>query len=250
MTKSAFSEFRLIRLDEVESTNNYATSLLASEKVEEGTVILTFRQTHGRGYSKNVWESEDFKNLTFSLILLPRFLPASDQFLISQAVSLGLADFLQSKTDGVSIKWPNDLLIDNKKVAGILIENIVSGLNLYTSVIGIGININQTLFNGHLPHATSLSLVTGRQYPLTETLNLIIGEIMKWYKLLKEDHAGTIQKTYLDHLFRIGEKSGFLREDQVFEAQIMGIDEYGQLLLKDSSGKTEAYPFKSVEMIY
>jgi BirA family transcriptional regulator, biotin operon repressor / biotin---[acetyl-CoA-carboxylase] ligase len=250
MTKSGFSEFRLIRLDEVDSTNNYATSLLASEKVEEGTVVLTFRQTHGRGYSKNVWESEDFKNLTFSLILLPRFLPASDQFLISQAVSLGLADFFLSETGGVSIKWPNDLLIHDKKVAGILIENMVSGLNLYTSVIGIGINLNQTIFPGHLPHATSLSIVTGRQYPLTETLNLIIGEIMKWYNFLKDNRADTVQKMYLNHLFRIGEKTEFRRDNQVFEAQITGIDEYGQLLLKDSSGKTEAYPFKSVEMIY
>ena len=113
----------LIFQDEVLSTNNYATRLLASEKVEEGTVVLTFRQLKGRGHGKNVWESEDFKNLTFSLVLFPDFLPANMQFLLSQVVSLGLYDFLSGKTGNVAIKWPNDLLIHEKKVAGILIEN-------------------------------------------------------------------------------------------------------------------------------
>jgi BirA family transcriptional regulator, biotin operon repressor / biotin---[acetyl-CoA-carboxylase] ligase len=245
-----FSGHRLILTSEVESTNNYASNLLASEKVEEGTIILTFRQTKGRGHGKNVWESEDFKNLTFSLILFPRFLPASRQFLLSQVVSLGLFDFLSSETSEITIKWPNDLLINDKKTAGILIENSVSGPNLFSSIIGIGININQISFPTQLPQATSLAISTGKEYPLEETLQIIVGEIMKWYFLLKDNQTDIIEKTYLKHLFRLGEKSIFRKENQVFKAQIIGIDKYGQLLLLNAAGEKTTCPFKSIEMLF
>lgn len=240
---------RLILLDEVLSTNNYATGLQASEKVEEGTIVLTFRQTKGRGHGKNVWESEDFKNLTFSLVLFPDFLPVYGQFSISQVVSLGLVDFLAGKTGGVAIKWPNDLLIHEKKVAGILIENSISGENLQSSVVGIGININQVVFPVHLSHATSLALETGIEYGLEETCRLIVGDIMKWYGLLRDRQTDFIEEKYLEHLFRMGEKSLFLKADRVIEAEITGIDTFGQLLLKDETGKITAFPFGSVEMI-
>jgi BirA family transcriptional regulator, biotin operon repressor / biotin---[acetyl-CoA-carboxylase] ligase len=240
----------LILQDEVLSTNNYATHLLSTEKVLEGTIVLTFRQIKGRGHGKNVWESEDFKNLTFSLILFPGFLPANRQFWLSQVVSLGLHDFLSSITNGVVIKWPNDLLIHEKKVAGILIENSISGENLQSSVVGIGININQIAFPDHLPQATSLSIETGIQYALEETCKLVVGNIMKWYSLLRDQKTDFIEKSYLEHLFRMGEKSMFRMEDQLFEAQIEGIDKYGQLLLKNASGEIMVVPFKSVEMIF
>jgi len=240
----------LIFQDEVLSTNNYATRLLASEKVEEGTVVLTFRQLKGRGHGKNVWESEDFKNLTFSLVLFPDFLPANMQFLLSQVVSLGLYDFLSGKTGNVAIKWPNDLLIHEKKVAGILIENSVLGENLQSSVIGIGININQIVFPDHLPHATSLAIETGKEYGLEETCQLILQEIMKWYQALKKQQMEKINDWYLKLLFRKGGKSLFKKDNLVFEAEIQGIDHYGQLLLKNASGEIKVFPFKSVEMIF
>jgi BirA family transcriptional regulator, biotin operon repressor / biotin---[acetyl-CoA-carboxylase] ligase len=239
----------LIFQDELLSTNNYATRLLASKKVEEGTVVLTFRQLKGRGHGKNVWESADFKNLTFSLVLFPGFLPANKQFLLSQVVSLGLYDFLSGKTSGVTIKWPNDLLIHGKKVAGILIENSVLGENLHSTVIGIGININQIVFPDHLPHATSLAIETGKEYALEETCQLMLQEIMKWYQVLKNQQMEKINDWYLKHLFRKGEKSYFQKDNLVFEAEILGIDHYGQLLLKNSSDEIKVFPFKSVEMI-
>jgi BirA family transcriptional regulator, biotin operon repressor / biotin---[acetyl-CoA-carboxylase] ligase len=240
---------RLILQDEVLSTNNYAIALLASEKVEEGTLVLTFRQIKGRGYGKNVWESEDYKNLTFSLILFPHFLPAQKQFLLSQVVCLGLYDFLSEKTSGVAIKWPNDLMINRKKTAGILIENSIFGMNLQSSVVGIGININQLQFTEYLPQATSLAIETGKEYSLEKTCQVILNQIMKWYSLLKAGHTERIEKSYLEHLFRNGEISKFRLDGQPFDAQIVGIDTYGQLLLKGSSGKINAFPFKSVEMI-
>jgi BirA family biotin operon repressor/biotin-[acetyl-CoA-carboxylase] ligase len=234
-------EHRLILLDEVASTNNYAISLLASEKVEEGTIVLTFRQTQGRGHGKNVWKSEDFKNLTFSLILYPDFLPSTRQFLLSQVISLGLFDFLSQKAGGVAIKWPNDLLIDGRKISGILIENAVSGMNLQSCVAGIGLNINQISFPGHLPLATSLSLVTGKEFDLHEILCEVISQIMKWYESLKKNETSLIRDKYGDCLFKYGEICRFRKKEGIFSARIAGTDELGGV---------EAFAFKSVEMIY
>jgi BirA family transcriptional regulator, biotin operon repressor / biotin---[acetyl-CoA-carboxylase] ligase len=245
-----FSGLNLILVDEVESTNNYATSLLASRKVEEGTVILTFRQTKGRGHGNNVWISEDFKNLTFSLILFPHFLAASRQFLLSQVVSLGLFDLLSSEFKEVAIKWPNDLLIDGRKVAGILVENSVSGTNIVSSVIGIGMNVNQLSFPDYPSPATSLAIQTSKEYQLNELLRKAIDHIMRWYVVLRDDHIETIQEEYLSHLFRIGKKSLFRKGDLLFEAQITGMDHYGQLILRRSSGEEEVCGFKSVEMVF
>ncbi len=250
MTAFNFTSLPLILVDKLTSTNNYATGLLASGNLPEGAVILTFRQTHGRGHGKNVWESEDFKNLTFSMVLFPGFLPASRQFLLSQVVSLGLYDFLVSKTGKVSIKWPNDLLINEKKVAGILIENSVTGTHLSSSVIGIGININQPSFPDHLSQATSLTLSTGKIFSLDLTLKEITDEILKWYQLLKQGRSRLVRGTYLQHLFRLGEKSLFRREGRLFEAKITGIDDYGQLQIENSSGEKETCPFKSLEFVF
>ena len=240
----------LIFLDEVDSTNNYATRLLSTQKAEEGTVILTFRQSKGRGNGRNVWESQDFKNLTFSLILYPRFLAASSQFLLSQAISLGIFDYLKSKTDGAVIKWPNDLLIRQKKIAGILIENSVMGSQLYSSVIGIGLNVNQSKFPAHLTAATSLFLETGKVSDPEDSCGQILKEIMKWYHLLEKGERDFIVQSYLSNLFGMGEKRIFLKEGQPFEGIITGIDPFGQLLLQTDSGKISAFPFKSVEMIF
>jgi len=239
----------LIFLDEVDSTNNYATRLLATQKVDEGTIVLTFRQTSGRGNGNNVWKCEDFKNLTFSLILYPRFLPASSQVLLSQVISLGIFDFLKSKTDGAAIKWPNDLLIDQKKVAGILMENSVMGDRLFSSVTGIGLNVNQTSFPDCLPGATSLTLQTGQVYILEDALQKVLEEIMKWYRLLETGKRETIEQSYLSHLFGMGKKMKFLKEGQPFEATITGIDQFGQLLLQSDTGEIRAFPFKSIEFL-
>ena len=250
MIKSGFPGLQIIQIDELASTNNYASSLLATNNAAEGTVILTFRQTSGRGYGKNVWESENYKNLTFSLILMPRWLEASRQFLISQVVSLGVADFLRSKTRGVTIKWPNDLLIYNKKVAGILIENTILGSHVQTSVVGIGLNINQAIFPDYLPVATSLALITGREYQLEKSLNIIITEIFKWYGYLKLNNIRMIEEEYLKNLFRMEEKTLFRTGDTLFEAKIKGIDQYGQLLLEENPGRIKAWPFKSIDMVF
>ena len=118
---------KVIYLKEVESTNNYANKLILSDTAEDGTVVLAQHQTGGKGQLGNSWESEAGKNLLMSIIWFPRFLPAGQQFLISKVVSLAITDFLQNEIQNSTIKWPNDIYIDNRKLAGILIENSVKG---------------------------------------------------------------------------------------------------------------------------
>lgn len=240
---------QIIHLDETPSTNNYATARLRTESLAEWTVILTFRQTHGRGQATNSWESEDFSNLTFSLVLRPEFIPAGSQFLISQAISLGITDFLKKKTGQVTIKWPNDILIGNRKVAGILIENAVMGHTIDWSVTGIGLNLNQQHFMPYSPEAVSLSMVTGRDYPPQETLMELLACLRSRYETLQNGDDETIRQDYLGNLYRYREWCSYRSDEGTFKAMITGTDEYGRLLLTDRSGNETAWPFKSIRML-
>ncbi len=272
---------QIIYLDEIPSTNNYATGRLQTETLHEGTVILTFRQTRGRGQAQNVWESEDYKNLTFSLVLRPDFLPASSQFALSQVISLGLAGYLSAETDNVAIKWPNDILIGKGKVAGMLIENSVMGSTIGWTVAGIGLNLNQKTFRKFLPPAVSLSQFTGKTYHPEEVLNEVFASIMNHYRQLKKGRTGEIGRVYLAHLFgmeqwldyctndiRQGQKTHTGRKldpyqdeinsanekhptssnEKTFRARIIGTDEFGRLMLEDRQGNVTLWPFKTIRM--
>lgn len=240
----------IIFLNETPSTNNYATGRLQSEPLEEGTVVLTFRQTHGRGQAKNRWESKNNCNLTFSLILRPDFLPASAQFLISQVVSLGIADYLSSEIENVVIKWPNDILTGNRKIAGILIENSIMGNHIAWTVAGIGLNINQKTFSKYMPPAISMSKLTGKLYNPEKVLHSLYSAIMSNYKLLKTGNTEEIQKQYFQKLFRMNDWWYYRAEGKTFEARITGTDEFGRLILEDRKGEITIWPFKGVEMVW
>lgn len=241
---------KLIYLDETPSTNNYATRLMETQSAEEGTVVLTFRQTHGRGQVHNRWESADEKNLTFSLILKPGFLPAPSQFFLSQVVSLGVTDYLSSIIDGVTIKWPNDILVGSAKVAGLLIEHTVMGSSIAWTIAGVGLNVNQQQFGQYTPPAVSLSMVTGKTYDLMAVLDAIIPAIMTRYEQLRNGHTGQIHQDYLSRLFRKNEWHYYRADGNTFEARITGTDEYGRLLLCDRQGEVTVWPFKGVEMVW
>lgn len=268
-----------IYLDEVPSTNNYATGRLQTEALHEGTVVLTFRQTCGRGQAQNEWESEDYKNLTFSLVLRPDFLSASSQFALSQVISLGLAGYLSSETDDVAIKWPNDILIGKGKVAGMLVENSVMGSTIGWTVAGIGLNLNQKTFREYLPPAVSLSQFTGRVYRPEKVLQEVFESIMNRYGQLKSGSIHEISKDYLGHLFGmeqwleyctndmsngqttltgrelgqgeidlINENQTSSSKEKTFQARIIGTDEFGRLMLEDRQGKVTVWPFKTIRM--
>ena len=162
----------LIHISETNSTNSYLQNFCAKEKTEEFTTVAADYQTSGRGQRGNSWESEPHKNLLFSFVLFPEFLEARRQFLISQIVSLAIKEELDTYTDDVSIKWPNDIYWKEKKICGILIENDLIGRNISRSIAGIGININQEEFHSPAPNPVSLYQITGKQYDIYEVLKL------------------------------------------------------------------------------
>ena len=167
--------------DLVDSTNNQAKILLSKSKPVEGTVIIAHTQQQGKGQYGNNWETVGGQNLTFSIILYPKFVPASRQFLLSQAVALGIRDALEPYLPQPAyIKWPNDIISSDKKICGVLIENSLQGNILADSVIGIGVNVNQSDFDG-LPHAASLHTLTGRNFYLDRVLHRILSCIEGYY---------------------------------------------------------------------
>ena len=245
----SFSDKKFITLNDVESTNNYANQLIMTKEAEEGTVVLAYFQEKGRGQRGNFWESEKGKNVLMSTVLYPNFLGAEKQFMISKVVSLALYDFLIGETRSVSIKWPNDLYIGDKKIAGILIENNVKGANIFSSVLGIGINLNQEEFLSEAPNPVSLKQITGKGYDIREIAKKVVDLIFNWYKELKNENWGYINSIYFDRLFHKNSWRMFRKEGLDFEAKIIGIGEFGQLILELKDGNISEYMFKEVDYV-
>lgn len=244
-----FTNQKFIRLKEVESTNNYANQLVMSKAAEHGTVVLAQHQKKGRGQQGNTWESEPGMNMLASFILFPAKLPVIKQFHISMAASLALVDFLSTETNSVSIKWPNDIYIGNKKIAGILIENSVMGNIISTSIIGIGLNLNQEKFISGAPNPVSLKQLTGKNYDIETVAEKVTEHLNKWYKLLDNSSYSNIDSAYLNHLFRINQWAVFAKNRNRFEAKITSIGDFGQLILEDRNGTFTEYMFKEVEFV-
>ena len=240
---------KIISLLSVDSTNNYARKLLSGDRPEEGTVIISGEQTKGRGYGENTWHSKRGKNLLFSIILYPQFISANTQFLISKVISLGIYDYLCTYISDVSIKWPNDIYVDDRKIAGILIENDLMGSSVKTSIVGIGININQEKFPNDIPNPVSLNQMIEKKLVLKDELKKLAGFLEKRYQMLAQGKVDKIQKDYHGKLFRLNEMSWYQNSDEQFKAKIIGVSDYGQLILENQSGKTLEYNFKEVEFI-
>lgn len=243
-----FNVKNIISLNEVESTNNYAMQLV-SDKAGEGTVVLAQFQSRGRGQAGSYWESEAGKNLLMSLVLKPVFLEAGKQFFLSMTVSLALADVLKIYTGDVSIKWPNDIYIGNKKIAGILIENSLKGAMLERSTVGIGLNINQEKFESNAPNPVSLKQLTLKEHSVKQVLDELLNAVDNWYRRLKEGDYTQIKQAYLSALYRHNGWNLYRDTNGDFEAQIAGIGEFGQLKLEERSGKIRSYLFKEVEFV-
>ncbi|WP_372949200.1 biotin--[acetyl-CoA-carboxylase] ligase [Mariniphaga sp.] len=246
MTEENFS---LFILSDTDSTNNYANRLITEGKAKNGSVVLSHYQTNGRGQRGNTWESAPGKNLLASIVLFPKFLPPGKQFYLSKIASLALYDLLVKHTQGVTVKWPNDIYVGNKKIAGILIETSILGNQFHSAVVGIGLNLNQEIFSEELPNPVSLKLLTGKDYDIKETALNFRGFFMKWYQKLETWNIAEIDAAYHEYLFRIKEWSVFQKNDKRFEARILGTGEYGQLILEDRTGNQTFYMFKEIEFV-
>lgn len=230
------------------STNEYAIELLSKSKPSEGTAISTYNQTRGRGQIGSKWESQAGRNLSISVILYPNFLKAQEQSLLNQCIAIACRSFLDKYLAAeVALKWPNDLMVKRKKIGGILIQNALSGSQIQSSVIGIGVNINQRQFSA-APNPTSLALLNNQFYELNELRSALFAEIEQQYLRLKAGRFQEIKADYLRHLYRLGEKCLFERNNQeLFRGTIVGITPVGQLLIETNSGQ-EAFGIKEIQL--
>ncbi|SRR6056297_2673151 len=240
---------KIINLLSTESTNDYVRELSEKKKVSEGTLVIAAEQTKGRGYGENSWFAESGKNLTFSFLLYPSFLKADQQFLISKMVSLALVDYLNEYSKNVTIKWPNDIFIHDKKIAGILIENDLAGQKILKSIIGIGININQDEFPPSIPNPLSLKQLNNKKYPLKNELRKIISTLNKRYEYLISGTNHKINKEYHSYLFRKDQLTMFQDSNSIFQARIKGVTDFGQIILESNDGKRLEYNFKEIEFL-
>lgn len=239
----------LLFLDKIPSTSQFLLNQLAETGAESGTAVVTFTQSDGRGQKGNKWLSEPDKNISYSLVIKPDFIPARNQFLLSEFVSLTVKALLDEYTKEITIKWPNDIYYKNFKIGGILIENKLEGSLISHSVIGIGLNINQTDFPKELPNPISLSQITGDQYNLKELAEKLHRRLITAFEHLSTDNESDIRKYYLNSLYR---RDGFHRYKDgngEFKARILDINAHGQLILEPEVGAAREYDFKEVAFL-
>ncbi len=245
--------------DTIDSTN---TRILADrEDLPDRTIYAARFQTAGRGQMGNRWESRPGENLTFSILLKPAGLEASDQFIITQVIALGLVDYLKQKGLEATIKWPNDIYVNDGKVCGTLIETILSGGLVSTAVAGMGLNMNQTDFDPSLPNPTSMTLLTGQRYDITKELPALLDCIFRYLDQLPSPYARNgFDAEYLARLYRRGEWRTFealpaseipteKRSGARFEARILGIDRDARLLLERRDGTLASFGFKELKYV-
>jgi len=240
----------LLTLKEVDSTNNFLKDLSANSKpLPEGTVIMAEHQYAGRGQQQNKWLSQPGKNLTFSILFKPTFLNAVNQFDLTRAISMGVYDALRTHLDdGLKIKWPNDIYYNNCKMGGMLIENTLQGDRINTSVVGIGLNINQDDFPDEASNATSLKQILHKDYDLRLLLSEICSHIEAYYLHLKAGKIDLIRSGYLTRLYWMNEQRRFKADDVEFEGIIKGVADNG-LLKVNRNGQTETYNLKEIEFL-
>jgi len=239
----------IIWLSKVSSTNDFTLNLIDRESVNDGTIVATNEQTAGKGQQGSWWLSEKGKNFTFSIVLYPRFLKPDEQFYLSKAISLGILDYIKTEINDVSIKWPNDIYFDNRKLGGILIENTIIDNKIHHSVAGVGLNINQVEFSNMPSSPVSLKLITDKDYLLENELERISNYLTERYNILAARDFLLLDKEYLNNLFGYGEFRRYLANNKIFEAKITGVSKYGKLILQSRSNEEKQYDLKEVEFI-
>ena len=236
-----------IHLEQIDSTNAY---LQRQQSDIRNWVVSTDEQTAGKGMGSNGWESEVGKNLTFSLAVDMGFLPAERQFLLSEAVPLGIIEVLDTllPAEKLSIKWPNDIFFENRKLAGILINSTIKANMMDVSIIGIGLNVNQMQFQDWPTHPISMRLITGKDYDLQPLMEQIAERLLIKVKQLASDPA-TIEREYLNRLFRYRTWAEYEVDGKVLRLFMTGIDPFGRLQLVDEQQQLHQYEIKQIKFV-
>jgi BirA family biotin operon repressor/biotin-[acetyl-CoA-carboxylase] ligase len=245
----SFRDRAIIDLDTVDSTNNYAANMLKLSSPPAGTVITAQEQTNGRGQRGSSWTAFKGDNLLASIIVYPNFLAPDETFMLSRITALAIREAMEALTDkDVFIKWPNDIIVEGKKICGILIENNWSDFKIQSAIIGFGINVNQEKFM--IPKATSVKNLIGHFIPISEIQKTTLAYFDNWYSRLESGQKDFIKAEYEKHLFKKNEMAEFIFEDRKIKATIQGVNASGHLILLDSEGNKLSADLKQIAMLY
>ncbi|HCN52791.1 MAG TPA: biotin--[acetyl-CoA-carboxylase] ligase [Prevotella sp.] len=239
---------KIIYIDEIDSTNLYLKSC-PSDCSEDMTVAVANYQSAGKGQGTNTWESEAGKNLLFSILVHPVWVPVARQFLLSMAHALSLKDALNDYSDGFAVKWPNDIYWEDQKISGTLIETTLGQGHIKDCIFGTGVDVNQQVFLSGAPNPVSLCQIVGHEVDRQELLEKILGNMDRYMHLLENGDYIDIAGMYHDSLYR---KHGFyLYRDAegLFEGAIVEVEDDGHLILRDRAGVMRSYAFKEVEFV-
>lgn len=237
---------KIIFKESLDSTNNYAANLLKEGLLVDGTVIVSGEQTAGRGQRNSQWYAEPYKNIIFTCFVDYVNLSVDSQDAITHFVSLAIVDFLKEKNILAQIKWPNDILIGNSKISGVLIENQIKSHRCVSSIIGIGINVNQVAFGDW--NASSMQAQTGSEYDIQELVFSLIEKLQNRFQQIQAFDFTSLKKDYLDLMWLKGLESEFEDQNGTFKGTIIGTDENGRLLL-ESNGIIQSYDLKQIKFI-
>lgn len=248
--QTLFTGQQLVWLPACPSTNTEVQKLLGENRASEGCTVITDHQTAGRGQRGNRWEAAPGENLTVSVLWLPAFLAAAQQFALSQAVALAAHDWasLWLGPEGASalrVKWPNDLYFGAQKLGGVLIENTLAGPKIHHSVVGLGLNVNQRAFAA--PAATSLALLTGRSYDRAAAAARLLECLERRYLQLRAGQVGQLRRQYLQVLYRYQETHPFEVDGRRVQGQIVGVDEDGRLAVQLSAGELRRFGLQEIK---
>lgn len=242
---------RIIKLDAIDSTNTFLKGISHDKPLEDYTVVVAKKQTNGRGQMGTVWNTQAYKNLTFSVFKDVSFLKFNEQFYISIVTALALVKTLDDfSIKKLNIKWPNDILSASHKICGVLIENVIQHNALSSSVIGIGLNVNQTCFDG-LPKASSMMLLSGNTFDLDAVLHCFLEHLKHYFEVLEGGAFNDLKKEYELLLFRKNKPSTFKNtEGLLFPGFIRGVSELGNLIIELEDNIMQEFSLKEVTLMY
>ena len=241
---------RIIALETVDSTNNYLMAYKPAEG-ETMTVAIADYQTAGRGQGTNHWESEQGKNLTFSVLIHPSMVPVARQFLLSEMGALALYDVLGEELgkDDVKMKWPNDIYWKDRKLSGTLIETRIGGGHIKDCVFGIGLNVNQKEFKSDAPNPVSMYQILGHETNLEDLLKRLMQAFRKYYSAIENGEYAAISELYHEGLYRSHGFHRYRDKNGEFDGAIVEVEDSGNLILRDRDDVVRSYQFKEVECV-
>ena len=229
------------------STNAVAEKWLTEERPPEGSVVLADYQNSGKGVGTNTWESAPGSNLLLSTILYPTFLPAHQQFMLNKVLSLAMHQCVagQLPQHQILIKWPNDVYVGKKKIAGILTRNTITGSTLEVTIAGLGLNVNQTSFPKEIPNPVSLKMISGKDHDRRQVLQSLLKALGHFYDLLHSNHFYKIDEQYLRVLLNYEKPASYQAGQEKFTGRITGVDVYGHLMITVGE-ETKTFDMKEI----